>query len=120
MEYKGYSACIYPDSETKTFKGKVIDINDALFFEANSFDELEDRFQKTIDSYLAFCNRIHKDPDKPFSGKLTYRTDKKTHRALAVMAGLTGKSINTLMESAIQSTFFNKKDSIDLSSFTES
>lgn len=105
LTYKGYNASIKPDSKSKTFKGKVVDLSDALFFEAKTFDELEERFEKTVDSYLDFCKKIGKNPEKPFSGRLLYRTDSQTHKQLVLASERTGTSINTLMDSTIKAAF---------------
>jgi predicted HicB family RNase H-like nuclease len=44
-----------------TFKGKTV-------------EEARQEFYNSVDDYLAFCEDLGEEPDKPFSGKLRFRT----------------------------------------------
>ncbi len=67
MEYKGYEAKIEYDNEDRLFFGRVININDVIVFDGLSVDELEQAFHQVIDEYLADCQTLNKNPEKPLS-----------------------------------------------------
>ena len=64
-------------------------------------EEIRQAFQDSVDDYLAFCHDLRQEPDKPFSGKLPYRTTPERHRLIAIAAKKTGKSINAWMDEAL-------------------
>jgi predicted HicB family RNase H-like nuclease len=100
MQYKGYSAKIEFEPDDRAFHGHVIGINDVVHFQATSVAALEKAFRESLDDYLAFCKKRGEKPDKPYSGKLIFRTSPEVHRKLAITAQLMGKSINQFIEEA--------------------
>ena len=101
MEYKNYTAKIEFNSDDRTFHGEVLGINDVVHFQGSSVKEIEKAFRESVDDYLAFCKSRGEKPDKPYSGKLIFRTSSEIHRKLAITAELAGKSINQLLEDAV-------------------
>lgn len=100
MEYKGYTAKVEFDSDDRAFHGVVLGINDVVHFQGASVKELEKEFRASVDDYLAFCKSRSEKPDKPYSGKLVFRTSSEIHRKLAIAAQIAGKSINQFLEDA--------------------
>jgi predicted HicB family RNase H-like nuclease len=98
LRYKGYTATIGVDVEAGILCGKVLDINDEITFEGKTVGEAVQEFHRSVDEYLAFCQKIGQDPDKPFSGKLPFRTTPEIHRSIYLAASQVGKSINAWME----------------------
>jgi predicted HicB family RNase H-like nuclease len=96
--YKGYTAKIEIDTEAGLLGGKVLNINDTVSFHGGTVAEAEQDFRKNVDKYLEFCQKQGKEPDKPFSGKLPFRTTPETHRAIYQAANKADKSINAWME----------------------
>ena len=96
--YKNYTAKVEVDTETKRLRGRVLNINDAVHFEGETVESTEQEFHRAIEDYLQLCQRSGKDPEKPFSGKLPFRTTPDTHRAIHQAAALEDKSINSWME----------------------
>ena len=96
--YKNYTAKVEVDTETKRLRGRVLNINDAVHFEGETVESTEQEFHRAIEDYLQLCQRTGKDPEKPFSGKLPFRTTPDTHRAIHQAAALEDKSINSWME----------------------
>ncbi|CBN54075.1 MULTISPECIES: type II toxin-antitoxin system HicB family antitoxin [Kamptonema] len=101
MTYKGYSANIEVDLEAEILFGRVLDINDVVTFKAQTIEEARQEFQKSIDDYLEFCKELGQEPDKPFSGKLPFRTTPEHHRKIFIAAKKAGKSINTWMDEVL-------------------
>ena len=100
MEYKGYTARVEFDSDDHAFHGEVLGINDVVHFRGASVKELEKAFRESVDDYLAFCKVRREKPDKPYSGKLVFRTTSDLHRKIAIAAQMAGKSINQFLEDA--------------------
>lgn len=102
LTYKGYTAHIKIDPEAETICGQVVDIKDVVTFEGKTVKEAKREFYKSIDTYLAFCEELGQKPDKPFSGKVAFRTTPDTHRAIYLAATEAGKSINAWMEETLR------------------
>ena len=96
--YKNYTAKVEVDTETKRLRGRVLNINDAVHFEGETVESTEQDFHRAIENYLQLCQKSGKDPEKPFSGKLPFRTTPDVHRAIHQAAALEDKSINAWME----------------------
>lgn len=86
MNYKGYTASIEVDVEAGILFGQVLDINDVITFKAKTVDEARQEFQTSVDDYLAFCEELEEEPDKPFSDKLPFRTTPEHHRKIFIAA----------------------------------
>lgn len=98
MTYNGYTASVKVDVEAGILFGQVLDINDVITFKAKTVDEARQEFQNSVDDYLAFCKELGEEPDKPFSGKLPFRTTPEHHRKIFIAAKKAGKSINAWMD----------------------
>lgn len=98
MTYKGYTASLEVDVDAKILFGQVLDINDVITFKGQTVDEARQEFQNSVDDYLAFCEELGEEPDKPFSGKLPFRTTPEHHRKIFIAAKKAGKSINAWMD----------------------
>ncbi len=96
--YRNYTAKVEVDTETKRLRGRVLNINDAVHFEGETVESTEQDFHRAIENYLQLCQKSGKDPEKPFSGKLPFRTTPDIHRAIHQAAALEDKSINSWME----------------------
>ena len=66
MTYKGYSANLEVDVEAGIIFGRVLDINYVVTFKGKTVEEARQEFQKSVDDYLAFCEDLGEEPDKPF------------------------------------------------------
>ncbi|WP_027254497.1 type II toxin-antitoxin system HicB family antitoxin [Planktothrix agardhii] len=101
MNYKGYTAQIEVDVEAGILFGQVLDINDVITFKGKTVEEIRQEFKKSIDDYLEFCQELGQEPDKPFSGKLPFRTTPENHRKIFLAAKKAGKSINAWMDETL-------------------
>ena len=99
--YKGYTGQVEVDAEADILFGTVIDINDVITFQANTVEEARQEFQNSVDDYLEFCEELGREPERPFSGKLPYRTSPETHRKIFIAAKKAGKSINAWMDDVL-------------------
>jgi predicted HicB family RNase H-like nuclease len=101
MTYKGYTANLEVDVEAGIIFGRVLDINDVVTFKGKTVEEARQEFYKSVDDYLAFCEDLGDEPDKPFSGKLPFRTTPEHHRKIFIAASKAGKSINAWMDEVL-------------------
>jgi len=59
LEYKGYKGSVEYSEEDKYFFGSVQGLSkDAILYEGNTLEELEQDFKDGIDDYIAVC-RAH-------------------------------------------------------------
>lgn len=101
LTYKGYTAQIEVDAEKGILFGRVLDIKDVITFQGKTVDEARQAFHDSVDDYLDFCEELGEKPDKPFSGKLPFRTTSECHRQIFLAATKAGKSINAWMEEVL-------------------
>lgn len=101
MNYKGYAGQIEIDEDANVLFGRVLDIRDVITFKGETIAEAKQAFQESVDDYLEFCQEINQEPDKPFSGKLPFRTTPDHHRKLFIAATKAGKSINAWMDEVL-------------------
>jgi predicted HicB family RNase H-like nuclease len=102
LNYKSYTGVIEEtDFESGIIFGSIIDISDSLTFQGQTLEEVRKDFEDAVDDYLELCQEMGKDPDKPFSGKLAYRTTSERHRMIAIAAKKAGKSINAWMDDVL-------------------
>ena|SRR2546427_4531117 len=101
MTYKGYTGKVDFDDEAGILFGRVIDIQDVITFKGTTVDEIRQAFRDSVDDYLEFCQELGKEPDRPFSGRLPFRTTPERHRKIFLAAKLAGKSINAWMDDTL-------------------
>lgn len=99
--YKGYTGHLEIDADAGILFGRVLDIKDVITFQGETIEEARQAFQDSVDDYLEFCIELGESPDKPFSGKLPFRTTPKIHRQITIAATTQGKSINSWMEEVL-------------------
>ena len=97
ITYKGYTAIIGFSAEDGCLVGNIAGINDVIGFHADSVEEIRKVFYETVDDYLATCAKIGREPNKPYSGKVTLRLPPELHAQLAVQAEANGSSLNNWM-----------------------
>jgi predicted HicB family RNase H-like nuclease len=101
ITYKGYTAIVGFSAEDDCLVGHIAGINDVIGFHADSVEEIRKVFHETVDDYLATCAKIGREPNKPYSGKVTLRLPPELHAQLAVQAEANGSSLNNWMVAAL-------------------
>lgn len=94
LSYKGYAARIEFDPDDRLFFGRIAAIEDIVTFHGETVDELVNHFEEAVDDYLATCEKLGQQPNKPYSGKIMLRVPVEIHAAVATAAQVSGKSIN--------------------------
>ena len=102
IEYKGYVGVFEFDPEIDTFHGSVVNTRDVITFYGDSVSQLKEEMKRSIDEYLAFCRERGREPEKPFSGKLSVRTSPELHRQVAVEAARRHRSMNRFVQEVLE------------------
>lgn len=101
LTHRGYVGQVEVDTEARLLFGLVLGLNDVVTFEGESYPEIEQAFRESVDAYLAYCAEIGRAPEKPYSGRLPYRTSPERHRRIALVAAREGKSINAWIDETL-------------------
>lgn len=102
LRYGDYIAAIDVDADAKLLHGQVVGMRDVLDFHGRTVEELEKAFHETVDDYIAWCREEGVEPQKTWSGKMTFRPDDDLRNRIALAAALSGKSINAWMAEALE------------------
>lgn len=101
LEYQGYRAEIEPDYDANILFGRVLDIKTVITFQAERVDGIRPAFAEAIDDYLLYCKERGKVPERPFAGRVSFRTSPECHRLIADAAMSEKLSVNAWMEGAL-------------------
>ncbi len=101
LTYKGYKGHLEVDTDAGILFGRVLDIRDVITFKGKTVEEAVQAFRDSIDDYLDFCQERGEEPNKPFSGKLPFRTTPERHRRVYIAAQKSGKSMNAWMDEVL-------------------
>jgi len=102
IEYKGYTGHVTYDDEADIFHGEVMNTRDVITFQGKSTREIKRAFKDSIDTYLRFCKKKNRTPDKPFSGKILLRVPPEDHQAFFLEAKISGMSLNSWVKQALK------------------
>ena len=61
MDYQG--SCQF-DSESKTYRGKILGLKDLVTYKASSTDDLKQEFVTAVKDYLETCSELNREPQK--------------------------------------------------------
>jgi predicted HicB family RNase H-like nuclease len=99
--YKGYTGNVTFDDEALVFHGEVVGLRDVITFQAQTAEGLVQAFHDSVDDYLAWCAEGGVEPERPYSGRLAFRTTPEHHRLISEAAARQAKSINQWMDEAL-------------------
>jgi predicted HicB family RNase H-like nuclease len=93
MEYQGYLGQVQFDAEANLFHGEVINVRDVITFQGRSVEELLQALKDSVEDYFEFCAELGKEPEKPFSGRVTIRLSPEQHRKVVLAAAQAGEAL---------------------------
>ncbi len=102
MEYKGYRAAVTFDDHAGIFHGSIVDTRDMVTFVGESVEELRREFKISVDDYLAFCSERGKEPDKPYSGEISFKVSSNVHRTADAAARSEGKTLEEWLAETVE------------------
>lgn len=101
LTYKGYTGNLSIDLEAASLFGRITDIIDVITFQGTSVEEARQAFHDSVDDYLAYCEELGQEPERPFSGKLLFRTTPERHHHIFVAASVQGQSVNAWIDDVL-------------------
>ncbi len=102
LEYNGFIGEVDFDENARTFYGKVVNANVLISFRGQTVDELEKSFRDVIETYLEDCRQEGREPEKPYSGKITLRVEPAVHKRVAIKAASCKESMNEYLRRLIE------------------
>jgi predicted HicB family RNase H-like nuclease len=102
LKYKKFYGVVEYDADGKIFTGEVIGIHSVITFQGRTPEGLEQSFRESVDLYLQMCHEDGVQPEKAYSGRFNVRIHPELHREIASKAISEGKSMNNLVEEALQ------------------
>lgn len=102
MEFKGFAARVEYSEEDGCFIGHIAGIRDVIGFHGESVTELRAAFQEAVEDYLATCEKLGREPNKPYSGQFRLRLNSELHARAAMVAETRGKSLNSWVSEVIE------------------
>ncbi|MFI4955658.1 MAG: type II toxin-antitoxin system HicB family antitoxin [Gammaproteobacteria bacterium] len=103
MKYKGYIAQIDYSEEDEEFFGFVVNISqDQISFGGTTVKQLKKHMEEAIEGHIRNCKMLGLEPEKPYSGRITFRTTPEEHALFVEAAFRSGnRSLNEWMEEVL-------------------
>lgn len=102
MTYKWFAARVEYSEEDECFIGHVAGVRDVIGFHADSVADLKAAFHEAVDDYIATCEKLGREPNRPYSGQFRLRLAPELHARAAMVAETKGKSLNAWVSDAIE------------------
>ena len=102
MEYKGYRAEVTFDDDAGIFFGAIVGTRDQVTFVGESVEQLRREFKISVDDYLAVCRERGQEPDKPYSGEISFKVSSKVHRTADAAAQSEGKTLEKWLAETVE------------------
>lgn len=94
LKHKGYQGTVEVDFDKGCLHGKVQFIKSLITYAGATPDELRTSFEQEVDEYIADCEALGVQPEKPFSGTFQIRCSAELHKELSSEALNAGVSFN--------------------------
>jgi predicted HicB family RNase H-like nuclease len=101
MTYKGYTGVLEVDEEASELFGTVQGLRDVITFVGATVEEAHQSFRESVDFYLERCAATGKEPDRPFSGRLTVHVAPEIHAGLGRIADRLKVDLNEVVSDAL-------------------
>lgn len=101
LKYKEYEGTAEVDMSRSVCRGKILFIDDLVTYEADSPRELQREFESAVDDYVATCEMLGKEPQRPFRGSFNVRVRPELHRAAVLRATIDAVSLNDVVVRAL-------------------
>lgn len=102
LSHNGYVGSIEVSVEDACLHGRILFIDDLVTYEGETVHEIRAAFQDAVDRYLAYCKRVGKPENKPYSGTFNVRIGSELHSKAAKAAHMKKIKLNEFVKQAIQ------------------
>lgn len=104
----GYEGSIEYSQEEHMFYGKVLFIEDSIFYEGENLEELEESFERSIQEYLNDCKNLGRQPNTTCKGSFNVRIPPQLHVDLVRYGVKHNQSLNKTIAIAAESFLQNQ------------
>ncbi len=103
MKYKAYIAHIEYSDDDEEFYGTIVNLShDQIVFGGKTVAELKKHMREAVEGHIANCKALNIEPEKPYSGRITFRTTPEDHAILVETALISGnRSLNEWMNKVL-------------------
>lgn len=103
MKYKGYIAQIDYSDDDEEFFGVIVNVShDQISFGGTTVKQLKKNMEEAIEGHIKNCKSLGIEPEKPYSGRITFRTTPEEHALFVEAAFRSGnRSLNEWMEKVL-------------------
>jgi predicted HicB family RNase H-like nuclease len=105
LKYKGYTASIEFSAQDKLLVGRLEHVEALVMFSADNVADLETEFHAAVDGYLADCEEMGLEAEKPFKGSFNVRVGSENHRKAAHLGRKLGVTLNDLVRISLEHYF---------------
>jgi predicted HicB family RNase H-like nuclease len=112
LKYKGYEGTAEIDVSHCVCHGRILFIDDLVTYRASDPSGLQREFEAAVDDYIATCNEVGKEPQRPFRGLFNVRVSPALHRAAAMRAVRDDIALNDVVVRALDA-FLNVRTEIN-------
>lgn len=102
LAYRGYTASVEFDPDDNILVGRILGIDDIITFHGDAVASFTAAFHESVDDYLAACEELDQEPEKPASGRLMLRVEPSVHAAALKAAAHAGQSLNRWAERVLR------------------
>src|SRR4051794_2984150 len=88
---------------------QILHIDDVITTQVDSASEAQAAFEQLVDEYILACQEDGTEPCKPFKGSFNVRVTPELHRRAAMAAADEGVSLNSWIQSAIETNLERNK-----------
>ncbi len=102
FKYKGFYGSIEASIRDNCLFGKLEFIEPLISYEGQSVKELEQAFKEAVDDYLSDCERLGREPAKPYKGSFNVRIGPELHKHALVAAKEKNLNLNEFVKLSIE------------------
>ena len=99
VEYKGFQGAV--SYEDGLLVVQILHITDFVVAECDSASAVDDVFRELVDEYIADCEALGREPNKPFKGTFNVRVSPELHRQAVLSATRHEQSLNSWISDAV-------------------
>lgn len=102
LEIGGYQALVNDEPENGFFRGEFPGLNGGAEFYAPTREALRTEGEISLQIFLDMCAEDGMEPSREFSGKLELNLPPDLHERLALLAEISGESLEEWIREALQ------------------
>ncbi len=112
LKYRGYTGTIDIDIDENCLHGVIEFIVDIVSYSASTPDELQVAFNEAVDDYIETCEKLGREPQKPFSGTFNVRVSADLHKRAAIQSKALQISLNEVIKVSLTEYLDNLNEQV--------